>query len=170
MEKKVIDIKYNKWGLAGRLSNLERYTLFLDGVEYFSIEAFFACLRHWDANEKVKLAKTWGNVAHNLGHVNKYWMEVQRVNYIGNEIDRHSDEYNLLITRAYGALFENPEFRNALEQSEGYELIHSIGKSNKKISLLTEQGFIAQLNRLRNKKNERKFFNLLELLCPDDKN
>lgn len=166
MEKKVIDIKYKEWGLAGRLSNLARYTIFLDGIEYSSIEAFFACLRHWDEKKKLICTKTWGNVAHNLGHVNKYWMEVQRVNYLGNEIDRHSDEYNLLITSAYDALYENLEFRKALEHSEGYELTHSIGKSDKRKSLLTEREFIGQLNRLRNKKNERKFFNLLELLCP----
>ena len=97
-------------------------------------------------------------------------MEVQRVNYLGNEIDRHTEEYNQQITRAFDALHENPDFKKALEQSECYELQHTIGRSNKHVSLLTEQEFIAQLNRLRNKKNERKFFNLLELLCPDDKN
>jgi hypothetical protein len=59
-----------------------------------------------------------------------------------------------LIERAYDALFDQNEgFRAALKESGTRPLIHSIGKKNKKATILTEKELISNLIRLREKLN-----------------
>lgn len=165
MEEKVINIKFRGIGLECKLSNLYPYVFMFEEVEYSSIEAFFACLRI-DKEDKQGVNNMWGKTAWKVGH-NFDWKIKQQVNYKGKIIDRHSEDYQKLITAAYDALYTNPDFQDALRKSNGYVLKHSMGKSDKRKSLLTEREFIGQLNRLRNKQHERKFFNLFDFLERD---
>ena len=92
------------------------------------------------------------------------WYNTQTVDYKGKTINRHSVEYDNLITSAYDALFMNEEFKKALRETDRCKLSHKIGKTDKHKTLLTQKEFIGHLNRLRDKLYERKFFNLLDLV------
>lgn len=161
MNEKIIEIKYRGVGLQKKLSNLYPHTFQLEGVSYSSMEAFFACLRTDDESLKPNFRNKFGYIAWKLGHQFD-WTEKQVVYYNGVEIDRHSEDYTNLITSAFDALFENPDFKEALTKSQSKTLKHSMGKSSKSKSLLTRSEFIDQLNRLRKKLDEYRFFNLFE--------
>ena len=68
----------------------------------------------------------------------------------GHKIKRNSLEYDEVITRAYDCLYEgNHLFREyAIPYASKFYLIHSIGKEYTQDTLLTENEFISQLNRL----------------------
>lgn len=163
MNEKVIEIKYRGVGLEKELSNLYPYTLELEGRTYACMEAFFSCLRTEIEWIKPKLMTLYGFESWKQGH--KFnWTERQVVFYNNHVIDRHSEEYNNLITAAFDALYKNLDFKNALRKSKGFKLKHSMGKTSRTQSLLTRTEFIGQLNRLRNKLDERKFYNLFDSL------
>ena len=86
------------------------------------------------------LAQTRWRITHNL-----YWQ--------GKRINRFSDEYQKLLDRAYEALSQNSDFEKALKDSSPYTLAHSIGKTDKRKTVLTEYELISRLERIR-KKNE----------------
>lgn len=163
MDEKIIEIRYRGVGLERELSNLYPHDFVLEGIKYASMEAFFACLRTDNESSKPNLRNTYGYLAWKLGHQFD-WTAKQVVYYHGKEIDRHSEEYKTLITSAFDALYENPNFKNALERTKNFTLKHEIGKSSNYKSLLTRKQFIGQLNRLRKKLDERKFSNLFDLV------
>ncbi len=92
------------------------------------------------------------------------WFEKQEVYYNGKVISRHSQEYDDLITAAFDALFSNEDYKQALRESGDCKLAHTVGKTAKDKTLLTRKEFIGHLNRLRKRLNERRFYNLFDLL------
>lgn len=161
---KTIDIRFTgEPGLGRRLSNLYPYEFDFDGTHYASIEAFFGTLRTSSLTAKQKLYTTFGMNSWYMGHEHMTWYSTQTVDYKGKTIDRHSVEYDDLITTAFDALFTNEDFKEALRESGDCKLTHTIGKTAKGKTLLTRKEFIGHLNRLRVKLNERKFYNLFEL-------
>ena len=127
------------------------------------MEAFFGSLRTPDLQEKQKLYSTYGMDSWFKGH-RFSWYEKQEVYYKYKVINRHSQEYENLITAAFDALFTNEEFKQALTEAGDMKLTHKIGKTAKDKTLLTRKEFVGHLNRLRKKLNERKFFDLSALL------
>jgi hypothetical protein len=67
----------------------------------------------------------------------------------GIEIDRHGKEYQELLDKAYVALAQNQDFRDALIATGNAVLTHSIGKKNQRETILTEQEFCSRLMRVR---------------------
>lgn len=149
-EPKIIDI-YSKGEYPGNvLSNFTRCLFYLDGAKICSIEGFLQSLKTnridvqlktcTCANAKAKRMGTWLNNFHDRKTV--YWQ--------GQAIDRFSEDYQTLLKRAYDARFETDKsFRDALQSSLGYKLIHSIGKQDPKTTILTVEEFISNLERLR---------------------
>lgn len=161
--KNTIDIRFKGENLEKRLSNLYPYQFTFDGITYASMEAFFGGLRTPDLQEKQKLYTTSGMNSWYMGH-NFSWYEKQEVYYKDRTINRHTKEYDDLITAAFDALFTNEDFKQALKESGNSKLTHTIGKTAKEKTLLTRKEFIGHLYRLREKVNERKFYNLGLLL------
>jgi len=64
-------------------------------------------------------------------------------------IKRDSIEYQNLLDRAYTELYKNTKFKNALEASGDATLTHSIGKTDKKQTVLTIKEFCSRLTMLR---------------------
>ena len=157
--KNTIDIHFKCDNLEKRLSNLYPYQFEFDGITYASMEAFFGSLRTPDFIEKQKLYSTYGMDSWYKGH-RFSWYEKQEVYYKDKTINRHSTEYDDLITAIFDALFTNEELKQALLESENCKLTHTIGKTAKDKTLLTRKEFIGHLNRLRTKLYERKFFDL----------
>lgn len=85
------------------------------------------------------------------GHVGRDWKTDQTLYWQGKPILRDSEEFDVLVTRAFDKRFENPHFRWALFLTLGRPLRHSIGKRDKSETVLTEQEFLWQLERLRRK-------------------
>ena len=157
-----LNIKFRGYNLEKRLSNLYPYKFEMDGIEFESMEGFIQSIRTPDINIKTNIWNKSGFVAWKLGQ-NIEWETEQTVYWITTPINRNSDDFNNLMTKAYDSLFTNEDFKQALKESLPYKLDHTIGKSNKTTTLLTKKEFLYQLNRLRNKFSERFFFDLNSL-------
>ena len=105
------------------------------------MEAFFGSLRTPDFIEKQKLYSTYGMDSWYKGH-RFSWYEKQEVYYKDKTINRHSTEYDDLITAIFDALFTNEEFKQALRESGNCKLTHTVGKTAKDKTLLTRKEFI----------------------------
>lgn len=162
--KKTIDIRFKGENLEKRLSNLFPYQFSFDGITYASMEAFFGSLRTPSLTEKQKLYSTSGMNSWYMGH-NFNWYEKQEVYYKDIVINRHTKEYDDMITAAFDALYTNEDFKQALKESGDCKLTHTIGKTAKHKTLLSQKEFIGHLNRLRDKLKERKFYNMFDLFC-----
>ena len=65
------------------------------------------------------------------------------------EYKRDSDDYQLLLNRAYNALNKNSSFRKALLSTQNAKLTHNIGKNKKNETVLTRNEFCSRLTFLR---------------------
>lgn len=132
---------------ANALSNFYPHTFNFDSFENIPcMEAFLQSLKFEDIGEQqrvlymnAKNAKTIGS-AHSW---NKY------LYWKGREIDRFSKEYYFLIESAFRSLSMNPNFRQALIDSGKNILLHTIGKTLRKNTVLTWWELTGILHRLR---------------------
>ena len=95
-----------------------------------------------------EVCKLIGKAAKFKGKKKKWW-QTQTLYWQGQEIDRHSQEYQSLLDRAYAALAQNDGFRRALLATGTAVLTHSIGKSNPSETVLTKAEFCGRLTKLR---------------------
>jgi hypothetical protein len=80
----------------------------------------------------------------------KKWFLTQKLYWRGVEMDRRSKEYQLLLNRAYNAMYQQSEsFRNALHASGTGVLKHTMGKSSESDTVLTTSEFCGRLMKLR---------------------
>lgn len=150
-----VDILYKDQS-SGVLSNFFPhkflfYTSEQDKTNCLSMESFIQSLRVKDATLQKYICENYsGDIASRLKASLPDWRKDGLVYWNGKAIVRESDEYTALITTAYDSLFEgNPVFRElVLPSFKGKILIHSIGGTSKAETLLTEQEFLYQLNRL----------------------
>jgi len=103
--KNTIDIHFKGENLEKKLSNLYPYQFDYDGITYASMEAFFSSLRTPDFDEKQKLYLTYSIDSWYKGH-RFNWYEKQEVYYKDKAINRHSPEYENLISRALKSPFK----------------------------------------------------------------
>ncbi len=145
------DISYKSYE-TGALSNLFPYKFEIDGVQCASMESFIQSLREENPDIQAKICSDCaGPHAYKLRVCLNDWRTDGFVYWRGKKIKRISEDYTALITRAYDALFEqNILFRRALEHFKYHYLIHSIGKDDNTETLLTEEEYRFQLNRLKN--------------------
>ena len=70
----------------------------------------------------------------------------------GETIDRFSEQYHVLVRRAYHARFEQDNlFRKALMEAKNKQLLHTIGNNDPKVTILTVDEFIGFLQELQEK-------------------
>lgn len=157
----IIDITFRAdGGLEKKLSNLYPYKFEIDGVVVESFEGWIQSLRSNEQWFKEQSYNLTGFLAWKKGQGVDWWTK-QEVYWLGKTIDRQSDEYIELMTHAYDCMYEQcEEFRKCLIESLPYKLDHSVGRTNKFETLLTKKEYLYQLNRLRDKLIERKFFTL----------
>ena len=144
------DISYKSYE-TGALSNLFPHKFEIDGVKCASMESFIQSLREENPDVQAKICSDCAGVhAYKLRVCLNDWRTYGVVYWRGKKIKRNSEEYTALITRAYDALFEqNIIFRRVLGYFKSFYLIHSIGNDNDKETLLTEEEYRYQLNRLK---------------------
>jgi hypothetical protein len=94
-----------------------------------------------------------GKAAKFKGKKKKWWRD-QTLYWQGQVFPRHSEEYQILLDRAFDALAQNPSFQKALLATGEATLTHSLGKSNPSETVLTRAEFCSRLMRIRRKLKE----------------
>lgn len=137
---------------ASALSNFTPHPFVFDGVECSSMEGLLQSFKFDKPHIQVEVCKLVGIRAKRRGQKrNKAWKRVQKLWWKGEEYDRHGQEYQELLDRAFDALARNASFRKALVASRNSSLTHSFGKSRRSETVLTEREFCSRLEKIRTK-------------------
>jgi len=139
-----MDIKSGCGYPLSALSNFAPHPFEIDGVECYSMEGFLQSLKFKNIDMQEHVCKLVGIKAKMKGK-NKTWWKEQKLYWRGQEIDRHSQEYQDLLNRAYLALAKNIGFRKALLATGNGVLKHSIGKKDAHQTILTQKEFCSRL-------------------------
>lgn len=136
----------------GELSNFSNFPFCIDGVRCGGMEGFLQSLKFISKRRQREVAALFGKAAKHKGENKLLWKLTGIVFWQGKPYRRSGAAFTSLIGRAYDELFSSsPEFREALGATERKPLSHSIGKSKKRQTILTESEFISNLLRLREK-------------------
>lgn len=147
-----MDIGSGKGFPMGNLSNFSPHPFIIDEVECASMEGFLQSLKFDKPHIQIEVCKLIGLQAKRRGQKrNKNWKRVQKLWWQGLEFDRRGDDYQKLLDRAFEALSQNSSFRKALLATGKNPLTHSIGKSKKSDTVLTESEFCSRLMKIRDK-------------------
>lgn len=133
---------------ADALSNFAAYDFVMDGISCASMEGFLQSLKFKNPTDQINICALRGGDAKESGLLID-WKKTQTLYWQGQDINRHSPQYQTLITQAYDQLKLNPDFQTALLKSGSEILEHSIGISDPEDTILTEHEFITQLTRIR---------------------
>ncbi len=134
---------------ADALSNFYPHAFTLDGVECASMEGFLQSLKTADPEKQKAVCALSGTDAKKSGKYKFIWKITGSVTWQGKKIKRNSPEFQELISRAYDELYKNEHFAAALSATNGAQLVHALGETDPKRTILTEKEFIGNLNRLR---------------------
>ena len=133
---------------SGTLSNFAPHPFVIDGVECNSMEGFLQSLKFSNPEMQKEVCKLVGKAAKFKGKKKKWW-RTQTLDWQGVEIARSSEEYQVLLDRAFDALAQNSGFRAALLATGNSVLTHSIGKTKITETVLTRQEFCSRLTKIR---------------------
>ena len=133
---------------SNALSNFAPHKFIIDDVECASMEGFLQSLKFKNIEMQKYVCSLVGRKAKFKGKKKKWWRE-QKLYWQGKELDRHEIEYQQLLDRAFTQLAKNKSFKNALLATKNAVLKHSIGKSDKKKTVLTEREFCSRLTIIR---------------------
>ena len=132
------------------LSNFAPHKFSIDGVECNSMEGFLQSLKFKNPEMQKEICKLVGKAA-KLRGLKKNWWRTQTLWWQGKKIDRHSQDYQELLDRAFEALARNEGFRKALLATKSAVLTHSIGESDPSATVLTQREFCSRLTKLRDR-------------------
>ncbi len=135
---------------SGALSNFAPHPFVIDGVECNSMEGFLQSLKFSNPDMQRHVCTLVGVKAKYKGKKKK-WFRTQTLHWQGTEIDRHSDDYQKLLDRAFDALATNTKFTKALVASGDATLKHSIGNSDSSRTILTVREFCSRLTKIRSR-------------------
>lgn len=115
------------------------------------MEGFLQGLKFDKVHIQQEVCKLVGMAAKSRGSSrNKRWQSVQTLWWKGCAIPRQSEEYQILLRKAYKEMYEQSEsFRKALNSTKGMTLKHPIGHSDPAMTVLTEKEFCRILTDLR---------------------
>lgn len=132
---------------ANALSNFAPHKFDFDGFGHIPcMEAFLQSLKFEDPVEQSQVLYLDAKEAKKVGSY-KEWNRY--LFWKGQKFDRCSKEYIQLVERAYRSLLLNDDFRIALIETKQKILLHSIGKSSRKKTVLTWWEFVHILTKLR---------------------
>ena len=136
------------------LSNFYPNEFTFDGVICGSMEGFLQSLKYKSIKKQQKICLLSGKETKKKGKYKFLWKLTGNIHWQGKKIKRQSKDYKDLILNAYIALSKNDEFIKALKATENKTLIHSIGNTEERKTILTEKEFIDCLNYIRNLANK----------------
>lgn len=131
------------------LSNFHPHKFYVDGILCNSMEGFLQSLKFSNTEMQKHVCSLVGIMAKRKGAKKKWW-KTQTLYWQGKEINRHSQEYQDLLDKAFAALAKNEAFQRALLASGKAVLKHTIGKTDSTKTVLTRSEFCGRLMRIRN--------------------
>ena len=132
---------------ADALSNFAPHVFSFDGHAAIPcMEAFLQSLKFEDPHEQLRVLAMPAKEAKRVGS-NQRWHRFLYWN--GRKIDRFSVDYIQLLESAYRCLMQNPTFLQAMIDSKGHLLLHTIGKTFRRNTVLTWWEFVGLLHKLR---------------------
>lgn len=132
---------------ADALSNFAPHAFDFDGFAAIPcMEAFLQSLKFEDPQQQRQVLYLSAREAKRVGG-EQTWQRTLYWN--GKRMDRFSKAYHDLLLRAYRALLKNKDFRRALIASKGRILLHTMGKTCRKRTVLTWWEFVTILHILR---------------------
>lgn len=148
-DNKILDISY-KDNESAPLSNLFPHKFGVDGVTCQSMESFIQSLRVENEMIQRQICQNYsGYMAYKMRLSLPDWRKTGYVYWRGRKILRDSKEYDELMTKAYYELCsQNFVFRYCLYNHKDEILFHTIGCTDKTETLLTQQEYISQLEKL----------------------
>ena len=146
----MIDIHFTKSnGEYKVLSNLADKPFSIDGHWSRSIEGVLQSFKTHDPELQYQLMEMSGLAAKKAGST-LIWQNTQILWWNGKPYDRHGPEYQELLDRVFGMCYaQSVAFRNALRQTRGMALEHSIGRVDPHETILTRLEFLTRLQTLR---------------------
>lgn len=137
-----------KWP-SNALSNFYPHEFIFEGVKCGSMEGFLQSLKT-DSIERQQLVCSLSGKEAKLRSTDT-WKKEQNVFWSGHRINRHGNQFQFLIRRAYREMIKQcPDFREALFATGTKRLLHSIGNPNPMDTNLTDKEFCDILTELRN--------------------
>jgi len=134
---------------SSSLSNFSPHPFELDGVKCASMEGFLQSLKFKNPEIQEHVCSLVGKKAKFKGKKKKWWLD-QTLYWRGVSIKRDSEEYQLLLDRAFNALYEQSDsFKRALHATQNATLTHSMGKRDISKTVLTEREFCSRLKKIR---------------------
>ena len=133
---------------ANVLSNFYANGFEFDGVACASMEGFLQSLKYKNPKRQAQVCGLIGKQAKAAGNKKFLWKLTGNLYWKGKRYKRKSSQFDELRFNAYKALFCNETFRNALNSAKDKTIKHTMGKHNKRTTVLTEEEFIDYLNRL----------------------
>ena len=130
------------------LSNFAPHPFEIDGVKCNSMEGFLQSLKFSNPDMQEHICTLVGMNAKRKG-AGKNWQKTQTLWWKGQPYKRDSEDYQILLNRAYNALNQNEGFRVALAATKGATLTHSVGKNKINETVLTTREFCSRLTKLR---------------------
>ena len=135
---------------ASALSNFAPHAFVFDGVACASMEGLLQSFKFDDRQVQVEVCALVGRAAKRRGQErNEAWKSAQVLWWNGAVYERHSQAYQRLLDRAFGALAENEGFYVALRATGDEPLAHAIGNPDPYDTVLTEYEFCSRLMCLR---------------------
>lgn len=133
---------------SAALSNFAPHPFVFDGVECNSMEGLLQSFKFSNPEMQKEVCKLVGKQAKFKGKKKK-WFKTQTLYWQGKEFKRDSEEYQILLDRAYDALSTNESFKRALLATGNAILIHTIGKTKQSETVLTRAEFCSRLMTIR---------------------
>lgn len=137
------------------ISNFARHTFVVDGVTCNSMEGFLQSLKFDNPQAQKRVCLLVGLKAKNRGR-NKKWWETQTLYWQGKEIKRDSEEYQLLLDKAFDELAKDDSFQKALLYTGNATLTHMLGTNDITHTILTKEEFLSRLTRIRDRLQKEK--------------
>ena len=132
---------------ANALSNFAAHSFDFDGYKQIpSMESFLQSLKFETPFDQETVLYLSARDAKRVGS-QKEWDKI--LFWKGKPIDRRSKEYRAFLMQVYRQLLQNSDFREALKASKGHILLHTIGKTRRRSTVLTWWEFLYILNTLK---------------------
>ncbi|RAQ30050.1 hypothetical protein DPQ25_00640 [Hydrogeniiclostridium mannosilyticum] len=148
---KAVDIYSHGNFCASHLSNFCKTDFIFEGINIKSMEGFLQSLKTSNQEEQIHICSLAGKEAKKAG-LAVAGFDGKHLYWQGETIDRFSEQYHVLVRRAYHARFEQDNlFRKALMEAKNKQLLHTIGNNDPKVTILTVDEFIGFLQELQEK-------------------
>ena len=133
---------------SSALSNFAGHRFEIDGIQCNSMEGLLQSFKFASPEMQEHVCTLIGKAAKFKGKPKK-WYTTQTLYWRGVQIPRDSKEYQQLLDRAFDAMYQQSEsFRKALHATSG-RLQHTMGRTDKSKTVLTQSEFCGRLMHLR---------------------